>query len=230
MTLFVAEIGLNHEGSLDIAKEMTRRAALAGADIVKFQFGWRAGPGELNELAMRDGEQLLECCEHHGVEMMASIISREGLLVAKKLELPRFKIASRTVIDDPELCEEVLAEGRETFISLGMWEGSDWPFGPPTDLKRYIYCVSKYPTPPEDLRSMPESFSTSGYFGYSDHYLGISACLVALSHGAHFIEKHLTLDKSSTTIRDHVLSATPEEFGIITREGRQISALLDRWG
>ena len=61
-----------------------------------------------------------------------------------------------------------------------------------------------------------------GYIGYSDHCLGISNCLLAISRGAKIIEKHFTLDKSDTTIRDHTLSATPDEFWIC-KYGREIA-------
>ena len=56
------------------------------------------------------------------------------------------------------------------------------------------------------------SSKNNDYDGYSDHTLGIETCLLAISRGATIIEKHFTLDKSDTTIRDHVLSATPDEF------------------
>ena len=68
-------------------------------------------------------------------------------------------------------------------------------------------------------------FDPAGYYGYSDHHQGISACLLALSRGAQLVEKHLTLNKTSTVIRDHVLSATPEEFAELTRVGWPIARL-----
>ena len=63
-------------------------------------------------------------------------------------------------------------------------------------------------------------------FGYSDHTLGIETCLIAISRGALLIEKHFTLDKSDTTIRDHVLSATPDEFKNMTILGKEINKLI----
>ena len=58
--------------------------------------------------------------------------------------------------------------------------------------------------------------------GYSDHSKGNLACLAAVSIGAKIIEKHFTLDKSDTTIRDHSLSATSDEFRTMTTIGRNI--------
>ena len=51
--LFIAEIGLNHNGNFDLGCEMIRQAKLAGADIAKFQLGWRDKPGEINRLDAR---------------------------------------------------------------------------------------------------------------------------------------------------------------------------------
>lgn len=213
---------MNHEGSFDVALELVRRAKAAGADILKVQFGWREGPGELNEFMIERAGELKEFCDECQIEMMASVITEAGFDRARELELDRFKIASRTVVDNPELCRAVLAEGRETFISLGMWEGPGWPFDPPDDRVHYVYCRSKYPTSAADLRDMPAAFSLDGFYGYSDHCLGIAACTIALGRGAHFIEKHFTLNKASTSIRDHILSATPEEFELLVSLGREV--------
>ena len=75
---------------------------------------------------------------------------------------------------------------------------------------------------------MPKEFSDeNGYSGYSDHSIGIETCLLAISRGARIIEKHFTLDKSNQTIRDHTLSATPDEFVTMTNIGRDITRKLD---
>ena len=58
--------------------------------------------------------------------------------------------------------------------------------------------------------------------GYSDHTIGIDTCLIAISRGAKVIEKHFTLDKSNTMIRDHTLSATPDEFRQMVEIGTEI--------
>ena len=73
---------------------------------------------------------------------------------------------------------------------------------------------------------MPVSFSANAYFGYSDHCSGIEACLLAIARGAQFIEKHLTLNKTSQVIRDHVLSATPDEFARLTSTGDALARLV----
>ena len=68
----------------------------------------------------------------------------------------------------------------------------------------------------------PAKFDQNNIVGYSDHSIGIEMPILAISRGAQIIEKHFTLDKSDTTIRDHVLSATPEEFLQMTKIGKDI--------
>jgi N,N'-diacetyllegionaminate synthase len=225
--LFVAEIGMNYDGNLDLAYELIRRAKWAGADIAKFQFGWRDKPGEINFLDTERIEKLKAWCDYWEIEMMASIITGEALELAHHLKLPRYKIASRTVIDKPELCRQILSEGKETYISLGLWDKEEFPFGKPALANfKYIYCRSKYPTYPADLKGFPPQFSPETYAGYSDHLHGIEGCLLAIARGAQYIEKHFTLNRTSPVVRDHVLSATPEEFRQLTDLGRPLSRLV----
>ena len=221
--IFVAEIGLNHEGNFDLALEIIRQAKKSGADIAKFQLGWRDGKNEINHIDLDTAVKLKEFCDFVDIEFMASIITPSAFELAQKLNFNRYKIASRTVVDHPKLCEEIISSGKEVFCSLGFWDGVEFPFGPPSSKLRYIHCVSNYPNTPEDLRKMPSNFSEKSYFGYSDHFLGNSASYVAISRGAKFIEKHLTLNKASQSIRDHTLSITPDEFRELVDIGRDIS-------
>jgi N,N'-diacetyllegionaminate synthase len=111
--------------------------------------------------------------------------------------------------------------GKPTFLSLGMWEEEELPF---TDFDNitYLWCKSLYPTYPWDLTDLPKSFFDTPMSGYSDHSVGIEIALTAIARGAGIVEKHFTLDKSDTTIRDHSLSATPDEFRTMVNLGRNI--------
>jgi sialic acid synthase SpsE len=71
---------------------------------------------------------------------------------------------------------------------------------------------------------MPLHFSDDAVWGYSDHSLGIDMCLTAMARGARYVEKHFTLDKASQVIRDHVLSATPDEFRQMVDHGKPMAA------
>ena len=220
--IFVAEIGLNHDGNFDLCYELIKQAKLSGANIAKFQFGWRDQPDEINHIDFDQAKKMSEWCDLIGIEFMASIITEDALDLAHHINQKRYKIASRTVVDNPKLCEKIISEGKEVFCSLGFWDKEDFPFGPPNKKLHYIFCVSNYPTFPSDLNSFPKKFSDDGFFGYSDHSLGISGCLLAITRGAKFIEKHFTINKASQVIRDHVLSATPDEFKLLTSVGSEL--------
>lgn len=228
--LVVAEIGLNHDGNFDLAYELIRQAKMVGADIAKFQFGWRCNPGEINQIDAQRARRLQAWCDEVGIELMASLITEEGFRLAQSIGMRRYKIASRTVIDNPTLCERILAEGRPTYVSLGMWDKPGFPFGAPLGHLHYLYCRSQYPTYAADLTGFPEVFRPEEFFGYSDHCHGIAACLLAAARGARYIEKHFTLNKTSQVIRDHVLSATPEEFRLLTTVGAEVARLAQAIG
>ena len=102
-----------------------------------------------------------------------------------------------------------------------MWEKDELPFKEYNNVT-YMWCKSLYPTYPWDLKDLPKSFNEIDIDGYSDHSAGIEIVLTAIARGATVIEKHFTLDKSDTTIRDHGLSATPEEFRTMVNLGRNI--------
>ena len=222
----IAEVGLNYEGNPALAYELIAQASRAGADVVKFQFGWRDGPGEINAIDAHLASRLRRWCDQWEVEFMASIISAEGLELAAAADPRRYKIASRTVVERPELVEEVLGLGKETLISLGWWEEEGFPFGEPDEQMRYLYCSSNYPSYPEDLVGMPQRFGPDGYYGYSDHVHGIEGCLLAASRGARVIETHVTLDKTIESVHgDHVMSVNPEELMTLARHGRPLSRM-----
>lgn len=219
---FIAEVGMNHNGNFAVAYELIRQAKQVGADCVKFQLGWRWGPGEINQITPEVIGDLKRWASFFDIELMFSIIVPEAWAMLEPFDMPRYKVASRTVMDYPDLVKKILATGKETFVSLGFWDKEGVPFPPAKNL-RYLWCVSKYPAAPWDIRGMPRDFSSSPYVGYSDHTLGIECCLLAISRGARVIEKHFTLDKSDTHIRDHALSATPEEFAQMVTLGRGIA-------
>lgn len=218
--VLIAEIGMNADGNFNLNYELIRQAAWAGADIAKFQVGWRGGPDEINFMDAERLRTLRKWCDQFGVELMASIITPEAWELVKSAGvMDRYKIASRTVKDNPELCRAILAEKRETFVSLGMYEGEGFPFD--ASNARYLYCRSLYPTRHEDLPDFPIRFDT--YYGYSDHLMGIEGCLLALARGAKAVEKHFTLEKTAKTVhRDHQLSATPDEFRQLATWGRDL--------
>ena len=217
--LFIAEIGLNHNGNFNLTYELVRQAASSGADIAKFQLGWRARAGEMNQITPEILEHIIQCCAHFEIEPLVSVFTKEAWEMAKNAPFKRWKVASRTVKDNPDLVGKMINSGKETLVSLGMWDKDSLPFGKPENV-RYLWCKACYPAHPWDLTDMPKNFTSSPYAGYSDHSIGLDVPLLAIARGAEIIEKHFTLDKSDVTIRDHALSATPAEFSQLVQIGR----------
>ena len=112
----------------------------------------------------------------------------------KKLNFSHYKIASRS-IDDIKLCKKIIDTKKTTLISLGMYDFKSKKIPFKEKNIKYLYCVSKYPTSLGDIE-MPD-FTKSFFSGYSDHTVGISAVLLAISRGAEYIEKHFSNNKAS---------------------------------
>ncbi|MBF0166105.1 MAG: N-acetylneuraminate synthase family protein [Alphaproteobacteria bacterium] len=234
--IIIAEIGINHNGSLNLAHELIRQAKLNGATVAKFQFYdpekiFGPNGSHPNEEAFRqaltvqfgfeEARQLSKWCVEEDIEFMASAFDEERFMWLEELGVQRHKIASRTV-QDGALCEKILSTGKECFISLGLWQGQGVPFSAPN--ATYLLCVTKYPCEYSDI-PMPRSFQESKYHGFSDHTLGIEASLVAIGRGARVIEKHFTLNKGLAG-PDHVCSMTPDELFNLSRIGRDMEKFI----
>ena len=221
--IFISEIGMNYNGNFSLCYELIKQSKYAGADIAKFQLGWRDKPGEINQLNLQKVNQIIKWCNEFEIEPMFSIISNNAYKIIKKVKIKKIKIASRSLKYDFDLVKKMINENKkkEFIISLGMWNKNKLPFK--NKNIKYLWCCSKYPTFNNDLRKLPKKFGTKKYYGYSDHTIGIEACLIAIARGAKIIEKHFTLDKSNNTIRDHALSATPSEFRNLVILGREIN-------
>jgi sialic acid synthase SpsE len=204
--------------------EMIRQAREGGADVAKIQlYDAEELLGPQWSYLEVDRDQLRsikEYCDYVGIELMASVFDRTRLEWCEELRLERYKIASRTVVDDPQLCEEILDLGKVTFVSLGQWSGRGLPFGDRPTV-RHLFCVSRYPTLPADLRGFPSDFRAQGLDGYSDHTIGIEWALLAVARGASVIEKHFTLSKEANcaTERGHAGSMDLADLALLRRIG-----------
>ena len=239
--IWCAEIGSCHKGNRDLAYELIRQAAQAGATIAKFQFGWTedaqlAFGHKPNPVRFVDewADDLNKWCQYFGVELMASIWSLEGLETARRVGMQHYKIAAQAA-GNYKLCEQIYNDGTPVFVSLDRHSPHAEFHKSRVNEPDFIWCKSKYPTYPEDIAvtetypAMPNRFDDeqAHWFGYSDHTHGIDVCLLAVARGASYIEKHFCLDKTDLTVRDTVFSATPDEFAEMVRIGDGMRRLLD---
>lgn len=220
--IFIAELGLNHNGNFGLCYELIKQAKYAGANIVKFQLGWKGKEGELNYFSEDDLYQLKEWADYFEIDLMFSIFEKKFVKWVKKLNLKYVKVASRISKNDSNLTKELISLNKVTFISLGMHPANTFPKIRIGKKVNFLWCKSSYPTNIKDLRNFPKNFNKTKYKGYSDHCIGIENCLLAISRGATIVEKHFTLDKSDNTIRDNALSATPNEFKTLVELGTDI--------
>lgn len=213
----VAEAGNNHEGSLDVALELIEKAQEAGADLVKFQAGTAEGfartPEDVEryrkyELGKDGYRRLAQRGIEIGIPVFFSVWSAEFGLLAK---LPWFKIPARQCNPD----NVAAADRSTTLVSIP----HDYPNPALLGIKRAVplHCVSQYPAAEPMLGRLIQLRETLGMeVGYSDHTVGIeSAVFAAHALGAVVIEKHFTLAHDFGPLRDHQLSATPEELSYL---------------
>lgn len=200
----IAEIGQNHNGDLEIAKEMIYAAAEAGADAAKFQvydakslFSKSNNPwfsyNCKTELSRQQVEDLFLVCEDAKIEFMASVFDIERISWLESLGVKRHKVASRSIYDS-KMIEILCHTDKELIVSLGMWNKKNFPEIPSKKTK-FLYCISKYPTPLEEIKLKKVRFSE--FHGFSDHSVGIGAAVAAFARGAEILEKHFTLDKKA---------------------------------
>lgn len=245
MVLIIVDVGINHDGNINLAHEMVRQAAICGAGVVKFQaysvdalfhpeYGqdpneeiWKGvKPLEFNK---EQFAQIKKWCDEEGIEFCCSVFDKERLGWMEELGVKRHKIASRVSKLDRELAMKIIDTGKPCLMSLGF---NSKPFTTDYENLQYLYCVSEYPTeygrigmPDEFRRYVPEYDEYICYEGFSDHSLGIEASLVAVARGATIIEKHFTLDKSAKGF-DHIVSCTPEELKDLVKYARLMEKVV----
>jgi sialic acid synthase SpsE len=194
----ISEIHPQHHGSMSEIKRMVLQSKIGGADAVKVQLYsskniWGDESRDYISITKPELKEIDEYCKIIGIDLSASVFDYEKLDWCEEINLKFYKIASRTVKEDVDLCKRIIDLKKETIISLGMY---DWKNGFPFEGSniKYLYCVSNYPTQLTDLK-FPE-FSKNNFYGYSDHTIGISAPMFAVAKGALLIEKHFSNNKA----------------------------------
>lgn len=223
----ISEIGINHNGDFRRIEELIRQSSIGGADYAKFQlyssqrvFG--DDSRKQNEFTFDQVKQIQQICNHYDIEFFASVFDEERLEWCEELRVNLYKIASRTVVKEPELCKRIINIGKPTYASLGFWDKKELPFK--EENVKYFNCISKYPTSCLDYKHFSYNDKV---LGFSDHSYGISYAIYNISHGAKIIEKHFTLNKGMDG-NDHIGSMDVEELKSLKKYGNQIYNIRKR--
>lgn len=255
MVYIMAEAGVNHNGSLSIAKELVDAAVSCGVNAVKFQT-FKAesmitkqaqkaryqiesnGETQLEmlkrlELSFEQFQKLYDYCKAADTDFISTPFDMESIEFLSTLDMPFWKISSGEITNYP--CLVALARtGKPVVLSTGMSTLCEveqavnllWQNGSgPITL---LHCNTQYPTPPQDANLLAMRTMSDAFglpVGYSDHTKGIEIALAAVVMGACMIEKHFTLDKNMQG-PDHKASLNPRELCELVAGIRKIETAM----
>jgi len=247
----IAEVGINHNGSVEIAKKLIDIAVSSGCDAVKFQKRTvdvvysaeelampRPNPfGETNgdlkrglELKLEDYEEIDDYCKKKGIMWFASCWDKGSVDFMELFNPPAYKIASASLTDD-ELMKYTASKGKPLLVSTGMstMEEIDHLLSLiGTDNVVLYHCTSTYPTDPNEANLNAIKYFDEKYdcpIGYSGHERGITPSILSVALGATSVERHMTLDRTMWG-SDHAASLEPEGLFRMLRDIRQVPQLL----
>lgn len=247
----IAEIGGNHNGDPDITYKLVEEAAKAGACAVKFQtysaetlihpsveplpivkkfYKTQLERFKGLELDWSVYERIMEMCKTLGIDFLTTPFDLDILKTFAPL-MPAIKISSGDITYE-QMIKRAAASGKPVIVSTGMSEVSEIARVVdlvPNDRLSLLHCVSIYPSPDEKanlgaIAAMARRWPTVT-IGYSDHTLGIDACIAAVTLGARIIEKHFTLDKTQVP-GDHLLSADTKDLVELVQKSKRVLTLL----
>ncbi len=248
----VAEIGINHNGDVDIAKQLIDVAADAGCDAVKFQKRTpeicvpvaqrdklRQTPwGEMTYMEYKERTEFWEAeyqgiadyCASRGIQWFASPWDSPSVDFLEQFEVPVHKVASASVTDEP-LLEALVRTGKPVILSTGMStieeidRAVELLHGSPLAI---LHSTSTYPCPPEEANLRTIATLRDRYavpVGYSGHEKGLQVTLGAVALGATIVERHITLDRTMWG-SDHAASLEPGGLRSLVRDIRILEAAL----
>lgn len=254
MSIFIiAEIGINHNGSLDIAKQLIDVAKDGGADAVKFQKRTinlvyskelldspRASPWGTTQREQKEGlefgaDQYWEIdhyCREKGIDWFASAWDRKSQEFLRQFNLRYNKIASAMLVCEP-LLRMVAEEKKHTFISTGMSKAADIDrvvtiFKKAVCPFELMHCVSTYPMVDEDANlnriiNLRERYGCN--VGYSGHEVGLAVSYAAAALGITSLERHITLNRAMYG-SDQAASVEPNGFRMLVGAVRKIEKAM----
>jgi len=246
--LVIAEIGINHEGSLELAIAMANAAIDAGAEIIKHQThiiedemsneAKLVIPGNAEvsiyeimdrcALSEQDERRLMVHVQQRGAIFISTPFSRAAVDRLVKFDIPAFKIGSGECNNYP-LVKYIARFGKPVIISTGM--NSIETVRPSVEILRkanvpfaLLHCTNVYPTPPELVRlgamsRLKEAFPDA-VVGLSDHTTSSYVCLGAVALGASVLERHFT-DRMDRPGPDIICSMDPNALSALI-EGAKI--------
>lgn len=253
-TFIIAEIGNNHNGSLDLAKKLIDQAIAAGANCAKFQLRslkslyHNAGNADdasedlgsqytldlLSRFQLSDEEMLqaFDYCKQKGILPLCTPWDLDSLNILENYGMVGYKVASADLTNH-ELLKALAKTGKPLICSTGM--STEAEISESVKLLQklgamyvLLHCNSTYPAPFKDVNlNYINRLKELGDcpVGYSGHERGINIAIAAVSKGAKVIEKHFTLDKSMEG-NDHKVSLLPEEFKSMVEGVRQVEEAL----
>lgn len=254
MSVFVvAEIGINHNGDMGLAKKLIDAAVVAGCDAVKFQkrtvdkvytkdylesprkSPWGTTQREQKEgleFGKREYDEIDRYCKEKKIEWYASAWDVDSQKFLRQFDCKYNKVASAMLTKD-ELLEKIAEEKKYTFISTGMssYEEIDHvveifeKYNCPYEL---MHCNSTYPMPLEDanlklIRVLADRYRCKT--GYSGHEEGTLISVCAVAAGATSIERHITLDRNMYG-SDQKASLEPFELCRLVKEIREVEKIM----
>ena len=252
-TFIIAEIGINHNGDMELVKKLIDLAVKAGCDAVKFQKrtintvyseesinSYRESPWGYTQREQKDGlelnyDQYVEIdkyCKEKNIEWFASAWDIDSQLFLQKFNLKYNKIASAMLVNY-ELLRTVAMERKYTFISTGMSSYDEIDravkiFREENCPFELMHCNSTYPMENKDanLKLIEELKKRYGCkVGYSGHEKGILVSICAVALGATSIERHITLDREMYG-SDQKASIEANELIELVKNIREVELIL----
>ena len=247
----VAEIGINHNGDLGLARKLVSSAVTAGCDAVKFQkrtvevvytaeelekprdnpFGPTNGDLKRGlEFSEADFAAIDEYCKLLNTPWFVSCWDEGSVDFAEQFDPPCYKIASASITDDA-LLRHHRATGRPIIISTGMSTLEEIDHAVEvlgTDDLIVLHATSTYPSPPQELNlsAIPALRERYGVpVGYSGHEVGLATTVAARALGACMIERHITLDRAMWG-SDQAASIEPFGFQRLVKDVRAVESAL----
>ena len=248
----VAEIGINHNGEVDIAKKLIRVAVACGCDAVKFQKRtpelcvpqsqrslMRETPwGYISYMEYREKvefgrpqyDEIDRFCSQEGVVWFASCWDNPSIDFLEEFNPPCYKIASASLTND-DLLRHTRATGRPIILSTGMSSLDDIDHAVEVlglDNLILLQSVSTYPARYDELNLRAIATLRQRYqipVGYSGHETGIASTVAAVALGACCVERHITLDRAMWG-SDHAASLEPTGLTRVCRDIRLIETSM----